>query len=71
MEHWLPLLEEKLATLFVWAIMTSSSGIRTPTALEARHEAIEDYFANREKAMVVEPGSYVPGSLRALFVEQE
>ena len=43
------------------ATMTSSSAMsNTDGALEARHEAIEDYFANREQAMVAEPGSYRP-----------
>ena len=60
MEHWLPLFEEKLATLFDHlgehdVIVRDSN---TDGSLEARHEAIEDYFANRERAMVAEPGSY-------------
>ena len=73
MEHWLPLLEEKLATLFdhLGDHDVIIRDLNTDGALEARHEAIEDYFANREKAMVVEPGSYRPlAPLRALFVEQ-
>ncbi|MFL6723795.1 MAG: transcription-repair coupling factor [Sphingomicrobium sp.] len=60
MEHWLPLFEEKLATLFDHlgdhdVIVRDSN---TDGSLEARHDAIDDYFANREKAMVAEPGSY-------------
>jgi transcription-repair coupling factor (superfamily II helicase) len=62
MEHWLPLFEEKLATLFDHlgdhdVIVRDSN---TDGSLEARHDAIDDYFANREKAMVAEPGSYRP-----------
>ena len=70
MEHWLPLFEEKLATLFdhlgehdVIVRDANSDG-----ALEARHEAIEDYFANRERAMVAEPGSYRPLAPSALYL---
>ena len=70
MEHWLPLFEEKLATLFDHLgehdlILRDSN---TDGALEARHEAIEDYFANRERAMVAEPGSYRPLAPSALYL---
>ena len=70
MEHWLPLFEDKLATLFdhlgendVIVRDANSDG-----ALEARHEAIDDYFANRERAMVSEPGSYRPLAPAALYL---
>ncbi|HEU4498948.1 MAG TPA: transcription-repair coupling factor, partial [Sphingomicrobium sp.] len=70
MEHWLPLFEEKLATL------TDHLGdhdvivrdANADGALEARHEAIEDYFANRERAMVSEPGSYRPLAPSTLYL---
>ncbi|HEU0310296.1 MAG TPA: transcription-repair coupling factor [Sphingomicrobium sp.] len=70
MEHWLPLFEEKLATLFDHladhdVIVRDAN---TDGALEARHEAIEDYFANRERAMVAEPGSYRPLAPSALYL---
>ena len=70
MEHWLPLFEEKLSTLFDHlgehdVIVRDSN---TDGALEARHEAIEDYFANRERAMVAEPGSYRPLAPSALYL---
>ena len=73
MEHWLPLFEEKLATLFDHlsdrdVIVRDSN---TDSALEARHEAIEDYFANREKAMVAEPGSYRPLAPSALYLSSK
>ena len=62
MEHWLPLFEEKLATLFDHLgdndVILREGGV--DGALEARQEAIHDYFANRERAMVSEPGSYRP-----------
>ena len=73
MEHWLPLFEEKLATLFDHlgdrdVIVRDSN---TDAALEARHEAIEDYFSNREKAMVAEPGSYRPLAPSSLYLSSK
>ncbi|MCF2514122.1 transcription-repair coupling factor [Sphingomonas sp. G124] len=70
MEHWLPLFEEKLSTLFDHlgehdVILRDSN---TDGALEARHEAIEDYFSNRERAMVTEPGSYRPLAPSTLYL---
>ncbi|MDQ3145280.1 MAG: transcription-repair coupling factor, partial [Pseudomonadota bacterium] len=62
MEHWLPLFEEKLATLFDHLgehdVVVRDGG--TDGALESRSEAIEDYFANRSQAMAATPGSYRP-----------
>nr|WP_294850930.1 transcription-repair coupling factor [uncultured Sphingomonas sp.] len=72
MEHWLPLFEEKLTTLFDHLgpddviLRDSNSG----QALESRAEAIEDYFANRERAMVAEPGSYRPLAPSALYLSK-
>ncbi len=70
MEHWLPLFEDRLGTLFDHLgdrdIFVRDSNV--DGALEARHEAIEDYFANREKAMVAEPGSYRPLPPSALYL---
>ena len=66
MEHWLPLFEEKLATLFDHLgehdVIVRDAG--TDGALEARHEAIDDYFANRERAMVVRAGQLSPARAR-------
>jgi transcription-repair coupling factor (superfamily II helicase) len=62
MEHWLPLFEEKLSTLFEHFgehdVIVRDSG--TDGALESRAEAIQDYYSNRSQAMVSEPGSYRP-----------
>ena len=62
MEHWLPLLEDRLETLFEHLseddILIRDSN--ADKAFEARRESIDDYFANRERAMVAEPGSYRP-----------
>ena len=62
MEHWLPLLEDRLETLFEH-LSEDDILIRdfnADKAFEARRESIDDYFANRERAMVAEPGSYRP-----------
>ncbi|MGH6706351.1 MAG: CarD family transcriptional regulator, partial [Sphingomicrobium sp.] len=73
MEHWLPLFEDKLATLFDHlgdddAIVRDSN---SDNALESRSEAIQDYFANREKAMVAEPGSYRPLAPSSLYLSHK
>ncbi len=73
MEHWLPLFEEKLATLFDHlgdhdVIVRDAN---SDSSLEARHEAIEDYFANRERAMVSEPGSYRPLAPSTLYLSSK
>ncbi len=62
MEHWLPLLEDKLCTLFDHLgendLILRDTG--ADKSLEARREAIDDYYANRTRAMASEPGSYRP-----------
>ena len=72
MEHWLPLFEESLATLFehlsendVWLRDTGTDG-----AIDARYDSIADYFDNRTKAMVAKPGSYRPLAPDALYLER-
>jgi transcription-repair coupling factor (superfamily II helicase) len=70
MEHWLPLFEERLSTLFEHLgdhdVIVRDAGV--DGALEARQEAIQDYFSNRERAMVANPGSYRPLSPSALYL---
>ena len=70
MEHWLPLFEEKLATLFDHlgddAIVVRDNG--TPAAAEARFEAIADYHANRQRAQSADPGSYRPLEPETLYL---
>ncbi|MCF8709123.1 transcription-repair coupling factor [Rhizorhapis sp. SPR117] len=62
MEHWLPLFEEKLVTLFDHlgedALYVRDSG--DAGAAEARFEAISDYYGNRKQAGSGDPGSYRP-----------
>ena len=73
MEHWLPLFEDKLATLFDHLgeddVIVRDSG--ADGALASRAESIEDYFANRERAMVSDPGSYRPLPPSALYLTQK
>jgi transcription-repair coupling factor (superfamily II helicase) len=73
MEHWLPLLEEKLCTLFdhleqanLWV---ADSGVEA--AIKARFEAIADYHANRLAAASSAPGSYRPLSPDQLYLSQD
>src|SRR6185295_2385523 len=59
MEHWLPLLEDRLDTLFDHLgendlVLRDSNADQ---ALEGRRDAIEDYCQNRVRAMQSEPGA--------------
>src|SRR3546814_2124056 len=58
MEHWLPLFEDKMATLFdhlgAGAVIVRDIGVAA--ANEARFEAIADYHANRVRAQSSDPG---------------
>jgi transcription-repair coupling factor (superfamily II helicase) len=70
MEHWLPLLEERLATLFDH-LDDSDLILRdgnADQALEARREAVDDYFQNRQRAMEAEPGNYRPLEPQTLYL---
>ncbi|MGP1353349.1 MAG: transcription-repair coupling factor [Parasphingopyxis sp.] len=74
LEHWLPLFEGTLATVFehvgVDALYVRDSG--TPAAAEARFESIADYHQNRENMRTSEPGSYRPlGPDTLYFAENE
>jgi len=73
MEHWLPLLEERLETLFDHLgeddIVIRDSA--ADQALVSRREAIEDYYQNRVRAMEGEPGSYRPLEPTALYFSKE
>ena len=73
MEHWLPLFEERLATMFDYLgdddIVVRDAG--ADGALDARWESIEDYFQNRTRAMQSEPGSYRPLPPAALYLARD
>ena len=62
MDHWLPLIEERLTTLFdhigSGCVIVRDSGVAG--AAQARFEAIGDYHANRVRAQSSDPGSYRP-----------
>lgn len=73
MDHWLPLIEEKLATLFDHlgddALILRDAG--SEGAAAARFEAITDYHANRERALSADPGSYRPLAPEALYLSDK
>ncbi len=70
MDHWLPLIEDKLTTLFEHLgespLIVRELGV--DGAIEGRFEAIGDYYANREKAQSADPGSYRPLTPDALYL---
>jgi transcription-repair coupling factor (superfamily II helicase) len=72
-DHWLPLAEDKLGTLFDHLgdgdFILRDGG--ADGAATARFDAIEDYFANRERAMGKEPGSYRPLPPTALYLSRD
>ncbi|NUQ17509.1 MAG: transcription-repair coupling factor [Sphingomonas sp.] len=73
MEHWLPLLEERLATLFDY-LGDKDLVIRDAAAdkaVDARLEAIEDYYQNRVRAVESQAGSYRPLDPDALYLSKE
>ncbi|HEU4970040.1 transcription-repair coupling factor [Sphingomonas sp.] len=73
MEHWLPLFEDKLGTLFDHLgsddVVVRDFG--SSAAADQRFEAIDDYYANRQKAMVAQPGSYRPIEPSALYLSAD
>jgi transcription-repair coupling factor (superfamily II helicase) len=73
MEHWLPFLEERLETLFDHLgehdLVVRDAG--ADKAIEARREAIDDYYQNRVRAMQSEPGSYRPLEPGALYLAKK
>jgi transcription-repair coupling factor (superfamily II helicase) len=69
MEHWLPLLEERLATLFDHLgdkdlVLRDAAADQ---AIAARLEAVDDYYQNRVRAMEAQAGSYRPLEPQALY----
>ncbi len=70
MEHWLPMFEERLETLFDHlgddALVVREAGVTA--AAEQRFEAISDYHGNRLKAQSSDPGSYRPLAPGALYL---
>jgi len=73
MEHWLPLLEDRLETVFDH-LGESDLVIRDAAAdqaVDSRREAIDDYYQNRVRAMEAEPGSYRPLEPHALYLAKK
>ena len=72
MEHWLPLIEEKLASLFDHLgpddLIVRDSG--ADGAVEARFEAIADYYDNRVRAKANDIGSYRPLKPEELYLRR-
>ena len=70
MEHWLPLFEPGLVTLFDWLaeddVLVRSPG--TDKAAADRFEAIADYHDNRMAALSQKKGSYRPLPADALYM---
>ncbi|ODU21509.1 MAG: transcription-repair coupling factor [Sphingomonas sp. SCN 67-18] len=73
MEHWLPLFEERLESLFdhlgEGALIIRDIG--AVAAAEQRFEAIGDYHANRTRAQSADPGSYRPLEPATLYLSAE
>ncbi len=70
MEHWLPLFEEKLATLFdhLDPATPMLRGHRVDASAAQRFEAINDYHGNRVAAAEGAAGSYRPLAPDALYL---
>jgi transcription-repair coupling factor (superfamily II helicase) len=70
MEHWLPLFEERLETLFDHlgedALVVRDGGVKA--AGEARFEAVADYYENRKRAEAAQPGSYRALPAKTLYM---
>ena len=73
MEHWLPLFEPELATVFDYfgddATVVRDAG--TDNAADARFEAIADYFDNRKGALTAKKGSYRPLDADTLYLGRD
>jgi transcription-repair coupling factor (superfamily II helicase) len=70
MDHWLPLIEERMETLFdhigEGALIVRDAGVES--AAQARFDAVTDYHDNRQAAISAEPGSYRPIAADALYL---
>jgi transcription-repair coupling factor (superfamily II helicase) len=73
LDHWLPLFEEKLATLFDHLgpddIVVRDAG--DAGSADARFEAVADYYQNRVRALSSDPGSYRPLEPGTLYLPRE
>ncbi|QAY79357.1 transcription-repair coupling factor [Sphingosinicella sp. BN140058] len=73
LDHWLPLFEERLATLFDH-LSPDDLVVRDAHdagAVDARFEAIADYYQNRTRAQSSDPGSYRPLEPQTLYLSRD
>ncbi|HEX8668820.1 MAG TPA: CarD family transcriptional regulator, partial [Allosphingosinicella sp.] len=73
LDHWLPLFEERLGTLFDH-LSPDDLVIRDAHdagAAEARFEAVADYYENRRRAQSADPGSYRPLEPETLYLSRD
>jgi transcription-repair coupling factor (superfamily II helicase) len=73
LDHWLPLFEERLETLFdhLGADDLIVRDAHDAGAADARFEAIADYYENRKRAQSSDPGSYRPLEPDALYLARD
>ena len=72
-DHWLPLFEERLATLFDH-LADDDLVVRDAHdsgAADARFEAVADYYQNRARSLSSDPGSYRPLEPDALYLTRD
>jgi transcription-repair coupling factor (superfamily II helicase) len=72
-DHWLPLFEERLDTLFEH-LGDDDLVVRDAHdagAADARFEAIADYYENRKRAQSSDPGSYRPLEPETLYLTRD
>jgi len=73
MEHWLPMFEDRLTTLFDHlgdeAVVVRDHGVAA--AAESRLESVEDYYNNRVRAQSADPGSYRPMFPATLYLSAD
>ncbi|MBV9371214.1 MAG: transcription-repair coupling factor [Alphaproteobacteria bacterium] len=72
-DHWLPLFEERLDTLFehLGADDLVVRDTHDAGAADARFEAIADYYQNRKRAQSSDPGSYRPLEPGTLYLSRD
>ncbi|MDB5722030.1 MAG: mfd, partial [Alphaproteobacteria bacterium] len=73
LDHWLPLFEERLATLFDH-LADDDLVVRDAHdagAADARFEAVADYYENRKRAQSSDPGSYRPLEPQSLYLSRD
>ncbi|HYD37153.1 MAG TPA: DEAD/DEAH box helicase, partial [Allosphingosinicella sp.] len=73
LDHWLPLFEDRLDTLFdhLGEDDLIVRDAHDAGAADARFEAIADYYENRKRAQSSDPGSYRPLEPETLYLSRE